>query len=130
LLQSAIHFLLTINGIDQNRATSSLHNDTRLIIDLIDENDEIPQFIGLDENGRYPGSVAENLEPGAEVITVTATDKDEFQEYRKACIRWLDIIDFFLCCFFAAHSLSLSFYSSFLASIHLSPSSLLLSLLL
>jgi len=67
----------------QNRATNSLHNDTRLTIDLIDENDEIPQFVGLDENGRYPGSVAENLPPGAEVITVTATDKDEFPDFKK-----------------------------------------------
>jgi hypothetical protein len=67
----------------QNRATNSLHNDTRLTIDLIDENDEIPQFVGLDENGRYPGSVAENLEPGAEVITVTATDKDAFEKFKQ-----------------------------------------------
>jgi len=50
---------------------------------LIDENDEIPQFVGLDENGRYPGSVAENLPPGAEVVTVTATDKDEFADFKK-----------------------------------------------
>jgi len=71
----------------QNRATNSLHNDTRLTIDLIDENDEIPQFVGLDENGRYPGSVAENLPPGAEVITVTATDKDEFPDFKKVMIQ-------------------------------------------
>ena len=70
----------------QNRATNSLHNDTRLTIDLIDENDEIPQFIGLDENGRYPGSVAENLEPGADVITVTATDKDQFVDFKRASV--------------------------------------------
>lgn len=67
----------------QNRATNSLHNDTWLKIDVVDANDEIPQFIGLDENGRYAGSVAENLEPGAEVITVTATDRDEFPDYKK-----------------------------------------------
>jgi hypothetical protein len=60
-----------------------LHNDTWLKIDVVDANDEIPQFIGLDENGRYAGSVAENLEPGAEVIAVTATDKDEFPDYKK-----------------------------------------------
>jgi hypothetical protein len=55
----------------------------RLNIELIDENDEIPQFVGLDENGRYPGSIAENLKPGAEVITVTAADKDQFPAFRK-----------------------------------------------
>ena len=37
----------------------------------------------MNENGRYKGSVAENMEPGAEVITVTATDKDAFPDYRK-----------------------------------------------
>ena len=66
-----------------------------MLINLIDENDEIPQFVGLDENGRYPGSVAENLEHGAEVITVTATDKDEFPDFKKVyfilthCTAWL-----------------------------------------
>jgi len=60
-----------------------LHNDTWLKIDVVDANDEIPLFIGLDENGRYAGSVAENLEPGAEVITVTATDRDEFPDFKK-----------------------------------------------
>jgi len=51
------------------------------------------QFIGLDENGRYSGSVAENLQPGTDVITVTATDpdvitvtatdRDEFPDFKK-----------------------------------------------
>ena len=67
----------------QNRATNSLHNATRLTIELIDKNDEIPQFVGLDENGRYPGSVSENMDSGAEVITVTATDRDMFPDYNK-----------------------------------------------
>ena len=54
-----------------------------MTIELVDKNDEIPQFVGLDENGRYPGSVSENMAPGAEVITVTATDRDMFPDYRK-----------------------------------------------
>ena len=54
-----------------------------MIIELIDKNDEIPQFVALDQNGRYDGRVAENLAPGAEVIQVTATDRDEFPEYNK-----------------------------------------------
>jgi len=29
--------------------------------------------------------VAENLEPGADVITVTATDRDEFPDFKKVC---------------------------------------------
>lgn len=66
----------------QNRAVSPLHIDVQVNIELIDENDEIPQFIGLDENGRYPGSIAENLRPGTEVITVTATDKDSTEQYK------------------------------------------------
>ena len=60
-----------------------LQIDMQLIVELIDENDQVPQFIGHDENGRYPGSIAENLEPGAEVIAVTATDKDEFSDFKK-----------------------------------------------
>ena len=68
-----------------------LHIDMQLIVELIDENDEIPQFIGLDENGRYPGSIAENLEPGAEVIAVTATDKDEFPDFKKVTFYGLRI---------------------------------------
>ena len=76
-------FLRVIISFLQNRATNSLHNDTRVIIELIDKNDEIPQFVALDQNGRYDGRVAENLAPGAEVIQVTATDRDEFPEYNK-----------------------------------------------
>lgn len=56
---------------------------------MIDKNDEIPQFVGLDEYGRYSGSVAENLPKGAEVITITATDRDEFRDYRKVLISFL-----------------------------------------
>ena len=70
-----------------------LHNSTRVTIELIDENDEIPQFVGLDENGRYPGSVAENLAPGAEVITVTAQDRDEFPDYKKVCAMTLTTME-------------------------------------
>ena len=70
-------------ALEQNRAANSLHNDTRITIYVRDNNDEIPQFEGLDENGRYLGSVAENLAPGAEVITVSATDRDERDIYRK-----------------------------------------------
>ena len=77
------HILRKIISFLQNRATNSLHNDTRVIIELIDKNDEIPQFVALDQNGRYDGQVAENLAPGAEVIQVTATDRDEFPEYNK-----------------------------------------------
>ena len=69
--------------IPQNRATNSLRNDTRITIELVDKNDEIPQFVGLDEYGRYSGSVAENLPHGAEVITITATDRDEFRDYKR-----------------------------------------------
>ena len=58
-----------------------------MIIELIDKNDEIPQFVALDQNGRYDGRVAENLAPGAEVLQVTATDRDEFPEYNKVSTR-------------------------------------------
>jgi len=67
----------------QNRAANPLHIDMRLNIELTDVNDEMPLFGGLDENGRYSGSIAENLDSGAEFITVTATDKDEFPDFKK-----------------------------------------------
>jgi len=70
----------------QNRAANPLHIDMRLNIELTDVNDEMPLFGGLDENGRYSGNIAENLQPGAEFITVTATDKDEFPDFKKASI--------------------------------------------
>lgn len=54
-----------------------------------DENDEIPQFVGLDENGRYSGSVAENLDPGAEVITVTANDRDTILKYKQVDLTYM-----------------------------------------
>src|SRR6218665_1227720 len=78
--------------------------DMQVNVELIDENDEIPQFIGLDENGRYPGSIAENLDPGTEVIVVTATDKDEFPAFKKV---------FPICCMKFFHfRVSSSFLSS------------------
>lgn len=67
----------------QNRATNSIHNDTRLTIKIIDENDEIPMFEGLDENGRYSGTVPENSAPGTNVIRVTATDRDAEADYSR-----------------------------------------------
>ena len=43
-------------------------------------------FVGLNENGRYSGSVAENSEPGTEVIRVTATDRDAEEAYSKVSV--------------------------------------------
>jgi len=65
----------------------------RLNIELIDVNDQMPLFGGLDENGRYSGSIAENLESGAEFITVTATDKDEFPDFRKVSDRNAEVLN-------------------------------------
>jgi len=67
----------------------------RLNIELTDVNDEMPLFGGLDENGRYSGSIAENLESGAEFITVTATDKDEFPDFKKVSNDWCLLLDVF-----------------------------------
>ena len=67
----------------QNRATNSIHNDTRVTIELIDENDEIPMFVGLDGNGRQSGTVPENSPPGTNVLKVTAIDRDAFPAYNK-----------------------------------------------
>lgn len=74
-------YTLTVRAV--NKATHALRNVTRIEIQVRDKNDEIPQFIGLDENGRYQGSVAENALPGTPVISVTATDRDSKPEYRE-----------------------------------------------
>ena len=50
-----------------------------------------PAVHRMDENGRYAGSIAENLEPGTEVITVTATDRDEFPDFKKVIGDWQPI---------------------------------------
>ena len=53
---------------------------------MIDENDEIPMFVGLNENGRYSGNVAENSSPGTSVIRVSATDRDARTQYARVSI--------------------------------------------
>ena len=57
------------------------------MVEVIDANDEIPQFVGLDENGRYSASLAENLEPGVEILTVTSVDRDEFPDFKRVSER-------------------------------------------
>ncbi|ESN95524.1 hypothetical protein HELRODRAFT_179299 [Helobdella robusta] len=79
------HYFITVKA--ANRATNSLHIDTRLLINLIDENDEIPQFVGLNENGLFSATVAENMKPGTDVITVSACDKDHNPFYSKISYR-------------------------------------------
>ncbi len=43
---------------------------------LIDENDQIPQFVGRDTDGKYATAVSETTVPGDFVIKVTAIDLD------------------------------------------------------
>ncbi|CAD5116989.1 DgyrCDS5823 [Dimorphilus gyrociliatus] len=74
-------YTLTVRAV--NKATHALRNVTRIEIHVRDKNDEIPQFIGLDENGRYQGSVAENSKPGTPVISVTATDRDSTPAFKE-----------------------------------------------
>ena len=55
---------------------SAHFRDVRLLLNLIDVNDQIPVFQGLDEIGQYPASVFETEPVGTSVLQVTATDDD------------------------------------------------------
>lgn len=50
--------------------------DTRLYVELIDVNDNIPQFEGYDLSGQYPAAVTVETTQGTEVVKVTAVDVD------------------------------------------------------
>ena len=45
---------------------------TRVVIDIFDENDNTPEFV----SAIYTATISENSEPGLEVTTVNATDRD------------------------------------------------------
>lgn len=51
------------------------------VINVLDANDVLPEFLGLDSNGRYRGTVAENAAAGATVLQVSAQDKDSTAAY-------------------------------------------------
>ena len=65
-----------MRGLFQNFGPVTLQKEVNPTIKLIDKNDELPYFMGTNRQGRYPGSVPENLEPGQDVITITGADKD------------------------------------------------------
>ncbi|BFY98686.1 hypothetical protein BsWGS_01726 [Bradybaena similaris] len=52
------------------------------VINVLDANDEVPEFLGLDANGRYRGTVAEDAKAGATVLQISAQDNDNTPEYR------------------------------------------------
>ncbi|CAG5122738.1 unnamed protein product, partial [Candidula unifasciata] len=52
------------------------------IINVVDANDEPPEFVGLDANGRYRGTVSENAQGGETVMSITAGDKDTTVAYK------------------------------------------------
>ena len=60
----------------QNIGPVTLMKEVNPTIRLIDKNDELPYFQGTNRQGRYPGSVPENMEPGQDVITITGYDND------------------------------------------------------
>ncbi|CAH1778847.1 unnamed protein product [Owenia fusiformis] len=66
-----------------NRAGNPLHTEAHLTIRLIDVNDVIPLFEGVDENNRYPASVAENALIGTSVVVTHAVDTDVTPEFAR-----------------------------------------------
>ena len=90
-------YQLTRNSFFKTRATNSLHNDTRITVRLHDQNDEIPMFTGLNENGRYRSSIAENSPVGTSVIRVSASDRDKNPQFSKVPPRTPVIHDVVMC---------------------------------
>lgn len=55
----------------------------------MDENDEMPMFTGLNENGRYRSSIAENSPVGTSVVQVAATDRDHNPQFSRVRLTML-----------------------------------------
>ncbi|BFZ10503.1 hypothetical protein BsWGS_13542 [Bradybaena similaris] len=73
----------TLSIVCQSRSTDVLR--ARLltrVINVLDANDEVPEFLGLDSNGRYRGTVAENAIAGTNILQVSAQDMDTTPAYR------------------------------------------------
>ena len=51
-------------------------SDARLRVQVQDVNDNIPQFVGLDTNGKYPAAVSDTTKVNDHVLTVKAIDLD------------------------------------------------------
>ena len=51
-------------------------SDARLKVQVLDVNDNIPQWVGLDTNGKYPAAVSDTTKVHNHVLTVKAIDLD------------------------------------------------------
>ncbi|XP_013408639.1 neural-cadherin isoform X2 [Lingula anatina] len=65
----------------QNRLT--LYKEAIIYVELIDVNDEIPQFEDIDTSGYILGSVPENEQTNWQVVTVQAVDADTIPDYKR-----------------------------------------------
>ncbi|KAK0049023.1 neural-cadherin [Biomphalaria pfeifferi] len=59
-------------------------------VNVLDANNKIPTFVGLDINGRYAGSVGENQDAGATVIQVSANDQDTEIDFKTVTFSIMD----------------------------------------
>lgn len=67
--------MITLEITASDHGLIPLSNTTILMINILDENDEIPIFT----HSIYNSSVPENVDPGFELVTVSATDRDQGQ---------------------------------------------------
>ena len=49
---------------------ANLRSDARIRVNLIDVNNKRPDFLGFDENGKYPAAVSEEADPYSEPVIV------------------------------------------------------------
>ena len=60
----------------QNRQADTNHMDARLLLELVDANNQVPRFYGVDSNGQYQAAIVEDTPVGNPVIYVKAVDAD------------------------------------------------------
>lgn len=71
----------------QNYGPLALWSEINPRIQLIDQNNKVPIFTGIDSNGRYSGSVGENQTTVQDVITVQAEDADSSPSFRNVSFK-------------------------------------------
>ncbi|XP_025116175.1 neural-cadherin-like [Pomacea canaliculata] len=66
-----------------NYGSVTLSTEINPVVQLLDANNKRPTFVGTDGDGRFQGSVTENLGPGQECLTITGQDLDITANFSK-----------------------------------------------
>ncbi|PVD20719.1 hypothetical protein C0Q70_18878 [Pomacea canaliculata] len=66
-----------------NYGSVTLSTEINPVVQLLDANNKRPTFVGTDGDGRFQGSVTENMDPGQECLTITGQDLDVTPDFSK-----------------------------------------------